>query len=59
MKSRRFHRSFDHFVGAGEQRVRHGEVKHLAVWALMTSSNFDACTTGKSAGFAPLRMQPA
>src|SRR6476660_8246221 len=25
----------------------------LAVWALMTNSNFDACTTGKSAGFAP------
>jgi hypothetical protein len=30
----------------------------LAVAALMTSSNFDACITGKSAGFAPLRMQP-
>jgi hypothetical protein len=29
-----------------------------AVSALMTSSNFDACTTGKSAGFAPLRMRP-
>src|SRR5262249_38311330 len=29
-----------------------------AVGALMTSSNFDACTTGKSAGFAPLRMGP-
>ena len=31
----------------------------LAVSALITSSNFDACTTGKSAGFAPLRMRPA
>src|SRR5262249_1319863 len=30
----------------------------LAVWALMTSSNFDACTTGKSVGLAPLRMRP-
>src|SRR5262245_7935073 len=30
----------------------------LAVWALMTSSNFDVCTTGRSAGFAPLRMRP-
>ena len=30
----------------------------LAVWVLMTSSNFDACTTGRSAGFAPLRMRP-
>src|SRR5262245_53241467 len=26
-----------------------------AVWWLMTNSNFDACSTGKSAGFAPLR----
>src|SRR5262249_12681444 len=31
----------------------------LAVWALMTSSNLLACTTGRSAGFAPLRMRPA
>ncbi len=30
----------------------------LAVSALMTSSNLLACTTGKSAGFAPLRMRP-
>jgi hypothetical protein len=30
----------------------------LAVAALMASSNFDACTTGRSAGFAPLRMRP-
>src|SRR6266540_4759802 len=26
----------------------------LAVWALMTSSNLLACTTGRSAGLAPL-----
>jgi hypothetical protein len=31
----------------------------LAVWALMTNSNLVDCTTGKSAGFAPLRMRPA
>ena len=31
----------------------------LAVSALMTSSNLLACTTGKSAGFVPLRMWPA
>src|SRR5262249_30288449 len=31
----------------------------LAVSALMTSSNLVACTTGKSAGFSPLRMRPA
>jgi len=30
----------------------------LAVSALMTSSNFVDCTTGRSAGFAPLRMRP-
>ena len=30
----------------------------LAVWALMTSSSFDVCTTGRSAGLAPLRMRP-
>ena len=31
----------------------------LAVWTLMTSSSFVACTTGRSAGFAPLRIRPA
>src|SRR5215475_10804087 len=30
----------------------------LAVWELMTSSSLVDCTTGKSAGFAPLRMRP-
>src|SRR5262249_8148272 len=30
-----------------------------AIWALITSSNLVACTTGKSAGLAPLRMRPA
>jgi hypothetical protein len=30
----------------------------LAVWWLMTSSNLLACTTGRSAGLAPLRMRP-
>src|SRR5262249_4588139 len=30
----------------------------LAVEALITSSNLLACSTGKSAGFAPLRMRP-
>jgi hypothetical protein len=31
----------------------------VAVWALMTNSNLLDCTTGKSAGLAPLRMPPA
>src|SRR4029453_15154347 len=30
----------------------------LAVLRLITSSNFVACITGKSAGFSPLRMRP-
>jgi hypothetical protein len=30
----------------------------LAVWALMTNSNLIDCTTGNSAGLAPLRMRP-
>src|SRR5262249_7063283 len=29
-----------------------------AVWALMTNSNLVDCITGRSAGFAPLRMRP-
>ena len=29
-----------------------------AVWWLMTNSNLVDCTTGRSAGFAPLRMRP-
>src|SRR5215471_8507009 len=30
----------------------------LAVFRLITSSNFVGCTTGKSAGFSPLRTLP-
>jgi hypothetical protein len=29
-----------------------------AVWLLMTSSNFADCSTGRSAGLAPLRTRP-
>src|SRR5262249_49925862 len=31
----------------------------FAVLRLITSSNLVGCTTGRSAGFAPLRMRPA
>ena len=49
---------FDHLVGAGEQRRRHGRGRaSLAVLRLMTSSNLVDCTTGRSAGLAPLRMR--
>src|SRR4051812_21219288 len=44
----------DHLVGAGEQRRRHGEAERPGA-----SSNLLACPTGRSAGFAPLRMWPA
>src|SRR6516164_3348254 len=30
----------------------------LAIWALITNSNLLDCTTGRSAGFAPLRIRP-
>src|SRR6267142_2299354 len=31
----------------------------FAVFRLMTNSNFVGCTTGRSAGFSPLRIRPA
>jgi hypothetical protein len=34
-------------------------LRALAVRRLMTSSNLVGCTTGRSAGFAPLRIWPA
>ena len=30
----------------------------FAVFRLMTNSNFVGCTTGRSAGFSPLRIRP-
>ena len=51
--------SFDHLVGAGEQCPARSRPSILAVLRLMTSSNLVACTTGRSAALAPLRMRPA
>jgi hypothetical protein len=46
----------DQLVGSGQQRFWDGQA--LAVLRLMTNSNLVACTTGKSAGLAPLGMLP-
>ena len=43
----------------GEQRRRHVEAKRLAVLRLIINSYFVGCTTGRSAGLAPLRICPA
>jgi len=51
--------SLDHLVGAGEHCGGTVRSSIVAVWALMTSSNLFDCTTGRSAGLAPLRMRPA
>ena len=55
MNSRRL--SFDHLVGAGEQRRRTSRPSALAVLRLMTSSYLVGACTGRSAGFSPLRMR--
>jgi hypothetical protein len=49
--------SFDHLIGAGEQRRRHGEAERLGVLRLITSSYVVGAWTGISAGFSPLRMR--
>jgi hypothetical protein len=49
--------SFDHLVGDREHLSGTVRPSILAVSALMTSSNLLACTTGRSAGFAPLGAQ--
>jgi hypothetical protein len=48
----------DDIVGDGEQHGGTVRPSIRAASALMTSSNFDDCTTCKSAGFSPLRMPP-
>jgi hypothetical protein len=47
---------FDHLVGAGEERRRNFNVERAAVFRLTTSSNLVGCSTGRSAGLAPLRI---
>jgi hypothetical protein len=51
--------SFDDLVRAGEQRAGTSRPRARAAGRLITSSNFVACMTGKSAGLAPLSTRPA
>ncbi len=50
---------FDHLVGGSKQRWRNSQAECLCCFRLMTNSNFVGCTTGRSAGFSPLRIRPA
>jgi hypothetical protein len=45
--------SFDRFVGNQQKVASNRQAGDLAVFKLITSSNFAGCCTGNSAGFAP------
>ena len=51
--------SFDHLVGAGEERGGIVRPSAFAVLRLMAISNLLGCITGSSAGFSPLSIRPA
>jgi hypothetical protein len=53
-----FYRLLDHLVGGSQQCVRDGEAERLGGLEVITNSNVVDCTTGKSAGLAPLKMLP-
>ena len=50
---------FDNLVGAGEQRLRHGDTERLRGLQVDDQLELVGCTTGKSAGFAPARILAA
>ena len=50
--------SFDHFVGAAQQRRREGDAKHFGGLEVEDQLELRRLLDGKSAGFAPLRMFP-
>ena len=54
--ARRFHSITSSALASSEVGTVRPSIR--AVWALMTSSNLLDCTTGRSAGFAPLRTRP-
>jgi hypothetical protein len=49
---------FDHLVGEREHFVGNGKAERLRVFRLITNSNRVDCSTGRSAGLAPLRIFP-
>jgi hypothetical protein len=50
---------FDHRVGATLQRLRYGNAERLCGLEIDDQFDFLVCTTGRSAGFSPLRIFPA
>jgi hypothetical protein len=48
--------SLDHLVSTDEKRLWHTQTKRFSGLEIVTSSNFVGRSTGKSPGFAPLRI---
>ena len=51
--------TLDHWITSSARSSNDGGIARpsaLAVFRFMTSSNFAGCSTGRSAGFAPLRI---